>query len=109
MSGKHLQLGRSPIARTLGMLVLLFVPLGRMQGGDGGASVGDPCEIHARQAYWQALKFCQLADNANPNPRLRCYDAAKSVYFQTLDECHKSQASSMSPNTEEGRPGRWRR
>ena len=47
----------------------------------------DPCEREAMKAYVQALKLCQLADQ--PNPRLRCYEAAKAVYFHTVEECQK--------------------
>jgi hypothetical protein len=47
----------------------------------------DPCETEALRAYAHTLKLCELANN--PNPRLRCYEAAKAVYVQTLEDCHR--------------------
>lgn len=68
--------------------LLLLVPSGRMSGEDV-ARAKDHCEQQAKQAYWKALKLCQLADNKNP--RQRCYDAATRVYFQTLEDCREGR------------------
>ena len=66
--------------------VAAFMTFGSAWINDG-AQDPDPCEMQALQAYWQALKVCQLAENTNP--RLRCYEAARSVYIHTLEECHR--------------------
>jgi hypothetical protein len=76
----------------VGIVALMLVPLGRVPSGDG-AETPDPCEAKAVQAYWQALKLCQLAEAPSPNPRIRCYDAAKSVYFRTLLDCQRCRSS----------------
>jgi hypothetical protein len=77
-----------------GISLLCLFPLGPASVGDGAENL-DRCEIEARQAYWQALKICQLAEN--PNPRLRCFEAAKAVYWHTLQECHKGSGSKPLP------------
>lgn len=48
----------------------------------------DPCEAEALRAYVRALKICELAQE--PNPRLRCYEAARKVYVQTLQDCRRN-------------------
>ena len=67
-------------------IVAAFMTFGANWTNDG-AQDPDPCQTQALQAYWQALKVCQLAES--PNPRLRCYEAARSVYIHTLEECHR--------------------
>jgi hypothetical protein len=75
-------------ARLLLGTAATVLPLGFGSIGDGAEPV-DPCEAEARQAYWQALRLCQFAEN--PNPRLRCYEAARGVYFRVLQECQARQ------------------
>jgi hypothetical protein len=78
-----------------GLLVLLLVaaPVGETSVGDE-FDARNACEAKALQAYRQALRACELANAAagesqaqNPNPRLRCYDAAREIYLRALAEC----------------------
>ncbi len=68
--------------------VLLLLPLGRTTVGDGTSDL-DGCELEALKAYGQALALCRLAEDENP--RLRCYEAAKRVYLQTLEDCRSGK------------------
>ena len=49
----------------------------------------DFCEREALKAYAEVLKLCQLAETENP--RLKCYEAAKAVYWRKLEECQNWQ------------------
>ena|SRR6516164_662223 len=82
----------APWKKVTGLILLLFMPFGQLTVGTAGDNPPDldPCELEAMKAYWQALKLCELADNSNPNPRLRCYEAAKAVYLQTLKQCREN-------------------
>jgi hypothetical protein len=72
--------------RSLGAAVLFLMLSGSAWTLDRNQDP-DPCETQALQAYWQALKLCELAEA--PNPRLRCHEAARAVYIQTLEQCHR--------------------
>jgi len=67
-------------------MTLLCSSLGRNSIGDS-TDLRDPCELKALDAYAQALRLCQFEQNANP--RLRCYETARQVYLQTLEECRQ--------------------
>ncbi len=60
----------------------------------------DFCEREARKAYAEVLKLCQLAETENP--RLKCYEAAKAVYLQKLEECKRGRSSSSGQRTDAG-------
>lgn len=77
-------------------LAAALLPLGLSSVGDG-AEAGDPCQAEALRAYFQAVKLCQLAEN--PNPRLRCYEAARGVYFHVLQECRSEHGGSNHSGT----------
>jgi hypothetical protein len=79
---------------ALGALLVCLIPAGPLSIADGGERL-DGCEVEARRAYWQALKLCQLA--ADPNPRLRCQEAAKAIYRTTLEECRKTGGGRTVP------------
>jgi hypothetical protein len=63
------------------------VSLGQLAADDKGDG-HSACEREALRAYRQALKVCELAQN--PNPRLRCYEAARETYWRVLDNCGRS-------------------
>lgn len=79
--------GVSRFSRAKGVAAL-FIVLGAPWASD---SVGDssekltPCEQRALKNYSEALRLCELAQD--PNPRLRCYEAAKAVYLRALEDC----------------------
>ena|SRR2546426_10702307 len=56
----------------------------------------DMCEQEARKAYAQVLKLCRLAET--DNPRLKCFEAAKAAYFQTLENCRRSREQDRGPS-----------
>lgn len=72
------------LKRIAALCCFLLVPATRISIADQPATQ-DPCETEALNAYWRALKLCQLADQENP--RMRCYEAAQQVYVQTLQQC----------------------
>ncbi|MFO1499530.1 MAG: hypothetical protein U1G07_14250 [Verrucomicrobiota bacterium] len=72
------------VRKAVIIAALAVLPFGRVSIGDATES-RDPCEREALRAYIQALKLCELAQDSNP--RLRCYEAARSVYLNTLAEC----------------------
>lgn len=82
--------GESRISRrakcTIGLCLLLCAPWTSVSVGDSSEEL-TPCEQRALQKYSEALRLCELAQD--PNPRLRCYEAAKIVYLQALEECCK--------------------
>lgn len=83
-------------------LILCSLPIGPGSVSDGAEDL-DCCEIKARQAYWEALKLCQLA--TDPNPRLRCQEAARAVYVSTLEAC-RGRGRIEAAGTSRGEPNK---
>jgi len=74
------------------IVAALFVTVKLEPASLGDAHLdGDRCETEAMQAYAEALRFCQLS--RGPNPRLRCYEAAKAVYREKLQQCRATSGS----------------
>lgn len=74
----------SQVARIAGLLILFCGLLTPVSIGDDTENV-DPCELRALEAYVKALRLCELAQDSNP--RMRCYEAAREVYFAALADC----------------------
>jgi hypothetical protein len=85
---------RSGAFGILSTVVLSLVAFEPVSVSDASLAT-DGCEAEARRAYAEALKLCRLADT--PNPRLRCYEAAKLVYWRTLQECRGDARLEMPP------------
>lgn len=76
----------------------LFGSISRLASAPSPVST-DACQAEALRAYWRALQFCQLAEPQNP--RTRCYEAAKSVYIQTLQDCRAGHSSPEDPKSQD--------
>src|SRR5437762_11887563 len=79
------------------------LPLSTPSNADNSERI-DGCEQEALRAYAEVLKICRLAET--DNPRLRCFEAARSVYFQTLENCRRSHdaESPRNPSTHALKP-----
>jgi hypothetical protein len=83
MKTQPMRLGLAKLPGIAIGVLLMLAPICQMTAEDA-TEVPDPCEVEAMKAYRQALELCQLSES---NPRLRCYEAAKAVYIQTLQSC----------------------
>lgn len=87
MQGSISRSGRGSVRKALLASILLTFSLSR--GTVGDVDSRSSCEARAWQAYFQALKRCELAENTNP--RLRCYEEARAVFLRTLLECKEER------------------
>jgi hypothetical protein len=83
---------------VLATALILFGSISRLASATSPAAA-DACQAEALRAYWRALQFCQLAEPQNP--RMRCYEAAKSVYIQTLQDCRTGHSSPEDPKSQD--------